>query len=160
MNTPILIVDRCPGRSVKYGSGPIGQDGRKSPASSSQTVPTRVQSMKIRESLIFPLLPLAATLWAGLGATASMANPPDDHTLSQYGATELVVVDGTDPRLLELSRSARFDVVRIDAGVNPIAAISKALDEREAIGLETETLHVLAHGTPGSVSLGGVGINA
>ncbi len=116
--------------------------------------------MTIRESLILSLLHLTATLWTGLGATASMASPPDAHPLSSKDATELVVVDGTDPRILELSHSALFDVVRLDDDTDPIAAISKALAAREARGLETETLHVLAHGAPGAVSLGGVSVDA
>lgn len=86
--------------------------------------------------------------------TAALGSERDSHLTTHTAQSTVLIVDGSRPELMRLAADAQYDVVVVGADEAPVAAISRALDARRALGQVVTSLHVLAHGRPGSVRLG------
>ena len=72
---------------------------------------------------------------------------------------QLIIADGLCPQIAKLLPGALHEVVALDQCVNPLAAISAILEERRTQGDPIQTLHIIAHGKPGEIHLGGSQVN-
>lgn len=77
------------------------------------------------------------------------------HRTALARATQLTLVDGSCPRIGLLATGSRFESIAIAATPDPLRSIHAAL-----VGRHLQTLHVVAHGRPGALSIGGHWITA
>ena len=73
--------------------------------------------------------------------------------------SELVVADGTCPKIRELLATSQAPVLWLDGQQDPLIALSHALEESRANGTPIHTLHWLGHGAPGVLLVGNTTIN-
>ena len=71
---------------------------------------------------------------------------------------ELIIADGLCPKIAELLPGAIHEVQEIGRCHKPIEKIGRILRSRENEG-KVKRLHIVAHGSPGHISLGGTTIN-
>lgn len=77
--------------------------------------------------------------------------------MSMNQATQILFIDAavTDVAALLASVDSSIEVVQLSAGEDGLAQIARALDGRSDIG----ALHIISHGAPGALVLGGVTID-
>uniref|UniRef100_UPI0010BDEFC2 DUF4347 domain-containing protein n=1 Tax=Synechococcus sp. UW140 TaxID=368503 RepID=UPI0010BDEFC2 len=73
--------------------------------------------------------------------------------------SELVVADGTCPKIRELLATSQVPVLWLDSHKDPLIALRDALAERRANGTPIHTLHWVSHGAPGTLFVGKTTIN-
>ena len=73
--------------------------------------------------------------------------------------SELLVADGTCPKIRELLATSQAPVLWLDSQQDPLIAISHALEESRANGTPIHTLHWVSHGAPGVLLVGNTTIN-
>ncbi len=79
---------------------------------------------------------------------------------SAVATKSLIVADGLCPRIGELLPSALHDLVALGHCHNPLRTISEELRHRRLKSQPVGTLHVVGHGRPGAIQIGGHWIDA
>ena len=69
--------------------------------------------------------------------------------------TQLIVADGLCGRIASLRPAARAPWQSLGPLADPLAAIGETLTQQRGQGLPLDTLHLVAHGRPGAIQLGG-----
>lgn len=69
--------------------------------------------------------------------------------------SELIIADGTSRGLAPLLAEAKVPLVRIGDESDPLAAITAELEQRRRSGQLPGVLHLVGHGEPGALHLGG-----
>ena len=73
--------------------------------------------------------------------------------------SELLVADGTCPKIRELLATSQVPVLWLDSHKEPLIAVSQALEKSKANGSPVQTLHWVSHGAPGTLFVGKTTIN-
>ncbi|MBD1193158.1 DUF4347 domain-containing protein [Vulcanococcus sp. Clear-D1] len=93
--------------------------------------------------------------------TALTAQPPATAFNTASAANrELIIADGLCPQIAELLPGALHELVALGQSQNPLAAISAELEQRRREGRRVQTLHIVAHGSPGALRIGGQWVDA
>ena len=88
-----------------------------------------------------------------LTALFSPLNVSSNH-LDEEVCSSLIVADGSCPRIRELLVEAHTPVLWLK-GLDPLKAISRALEERRRQGNPVQDLHWISHGRPGVLQVAG-----
>ncbi len=76
-------------------------------------------------------------------------------TRAFQASSDLIVADGLCSQIAELLPGALHEIVALGASANPLAAITQELLRKRQTGQPLDTLHIVAHGRPGALQIGG-----
>ena len=74
---------------------------------------------------------------------------------NNFSQKQLIIADGLRPKIKQLLRGAKHEAVEIDHESNPLDKITSILVSKKQSGIQIDTLHIIAHGQPGSFRIGG-----